>query len=421
MALLIVGVNHKTATLSEREGFALTPGQLEHALLSTQKLPGIVEVVILSTCNRTEWIVEIDTATESTSQCLLDWLQQQRGLSAELIKKVCYECWNEAAIRHLMQVASGLDSMVLGEPQILGQLKDAYAVAQQQNTVGAQLSRIFQRVFSVAKQVRTDTGINANPVSVAYSAVNLAKHVFTQLDGVGVLLVGAGDTIELVGRHLTQQKIGQVWVANRTLERAERLAKSLSGQAIMLNQIPEILSRVEIVVSSTASQLPLLGKGMVEAALRRRKHRPMVLIDLAVPRDIEPEVAELEEAYLYTLDDLQASIAANQQQREQEAIIANNIIDQALKEFNRELNALDAVILLQAYQEKIEAMRAEELQKALRALQRGAAAEDVLTQLSQALANKIMHHPRICLREAAAEQREDLLAWAHQLLGLPPI
>ncbi len=415
MALLVFGVNHKTATLAERESFALTPGQLEQALLSIQKTVSVSELVILSTCNRSEWII---VTTEPQSSVIKQWLHEHQGIPAKLIEKVSYEYWGEAAIRHLMEVASGLDSMVLGEPQILGQIKEAYFKAEQQGTVGIQLSRIFQRVFAVAKQVRTDTGINASPVSIAYAAVSLAKHIFSQLEGVGVLLVGAGETIELVARHLKEQKIGQIWVANRTLERAEHLAQLFSGQAITLNQIPEILSRVEIVVSSTASPLPLLGKGMVEAALRRRKHRPIFMIDLAVPRDIEAEVAELEEIYLYTLDDLQASVAANQQQREQEAIAARTLVDAAVINFTRQLSALSAVSILRTYRQKTEKIREQELQKAMSALQRGMPAEEVLARMSRAIVNKMMHHPSVELREAAAQQREDWLAWSHRLLGL---
>ena len=305
MALLALGINHKTASVSVREKVAFAPEQMADALAQACELAHLKEVAILSTCNRTE--LYCSTELEGT-RALLEWLGGYHKLDPDELQTCSYAHWGQDAAQHMMRVASGLDSLVLGEPQILGQLKSCYAVSQSAGVVGAELDRLFQQTFAVAKKVRTDTAIGENPVSVAYASVSLAQHIFSDLSQSKALLIGAGETIELVARHLSEAGVKQMTVANRTLVRAEALAEEFNARAILLGDIPEALEDADIVIASTASQLPILGKGAVESALKKRKHRPIFMVDIAVPRDIEHEVAELDDVYLYTVDDLKEVI-----------------------------------------------------------------------------------------------------------------
>lgn len=416
MTLLAFGINHTTAPLALRERVAFAPENLQSALQEACTQAGLTEVAILSTCNRTE----IYASSESDAQAIQQWLVAHTAIeSADLANSYyCYEDHN--AVRHMMKVAGGLDSLVLGEPQILGQMKSAFAVAKEAGTLGAELHATFQQVFNIAKRVRTETAIGENPVSVAYAAVSLAQQIFSNLKQDTALLIGAGETIELVARHLVEQGIKHIIVANRTLDRAQRLAREFNGEAILLADIPEHLQRADIVISSTASQLPLLGKGAVESALKKRKHKPMFMLDIAVPRDIEEQVGELDDVYLYTVDDLHAVIDENKKSRVAAADQAEDIISEGVEQFLRHQRALTAVGTVKAYRQKAEQLRDMELQKALRSLQGGANAEQVLQQFARNLTNKLIHSPTTVLKEASASSRHHVLQVAHELFDLSP-
>jgi glutamyl-tRNA reductase len=307
--------------------------------------------------------------------------------------------------------------MVLGEPQILGQMKSSYAVAIEANVLGRELHSIFQRVFSVAKQVRTDTAIGRNPVSVAYAAVNLAQRIFSNLKDDTALLIGAGETIDLVARHLKDQGIAKMLFANRTLERAQKLATEFGAKAILLAEIPEYLASADIVISSTASQLPILGKGAVESALKLRKHKPIFMVDIAVPRDIEPEVGDLDDVYLYTVDDLRDVVDENKQSREVAAQQAHIIVENNVSEFFKEQRARHSVETIKSYRQYAQQLSEEVLQKSLRDLQNGADAEELLRKMAKGLTNKLLHSPTQQLKQAGAEGRHDLIEFSQQLLG----
>jgi glutamyl-tRNA reductase len=318
----------------------------------------------------------------------------------------------------MMRVASGLDSLVLGEPQILGQMKTAYAVAREAGTVGPLLGRLFQATFSTAKAVRTDTAIGENPVSVAFAAVSLAKQIFSDLQRSQALLIGAGETITLVARHLHEQGVKRIVVANRTLERGRFLAEQVGGQAIMLADIGQELANSDIVISSTASQLPILGKGAVERALKQRKHKPMFMVDIAVPRDIEPEVGELDDIYLYSVDDLHEVIEENLRSRQGAAQAAEELVAAGADDFMLRLRELAAVDVLKAYRQQAERLRDEELAKAQRLLANGSDPLEVAAALARGLTNKLLHAPSVQLKKLSADGRLDALAVAQELFAL---
>lgn len=414
MTLLAFGINHTTAPLALRERVAFAPENLHAAMREACAEAGLAEVAILSTCNRTE----IYANSENDAQAIQQWLVSHTAIEAHDLAKSYYCYQDQEAVRHMMKVAGGLDSLVLGEPQILGQMKSAFASAKEAGTLGAELHATFQQVFNIAKRVRTETAIGENPVSVAYAAVSLAQQIFSNLKQDTALLIGAGETIELVARHLAEQGIKHIIVANRTLDRAQRLAGEFNGEAILLADIPEQLHRADIVISSTASQLPLLGKGAVESALKKRKHKPMFMLDIAVPRDIEEQVGELDDVYLYTVDDLHAVIDENKKSRVAAADQAEEIINEGVEQFLRHQRALNAVETVKAYRQKAEQMRDAELQKALRTLQTGANPEQVLQQLARSLTNKLIHSPTAVLKEASASSRHHVLQVAQELFDL---
>jgi glutamyl-tRNA reductase len=415
MALLALGINHKTAPVDVRERVAFAPESMAEAMRAAKVSADLKEIAILSTCNRTELYC---SSKLEGSRALLEWLGEYHGLDPAQLQGCSYAFWDEDAARHMMRVASGLDSLVLGEPQILGQLKSAYSVSQENGHVGAELGRLFQQTFSVAKQVRTDTAIGENPVSVAYAAVSLAQHIFAEMSTSKALLIGAGETIELVARHLSQAGVKEITVANRTLNRALALAEEFSGKAILLGDIPEALADADIVIASTASQLPILGKGAVESALKKRKHRPIFMVDIAVPRDIEAEVGELDDVYLYTVDDLKEVIEENQRTRETAAQQAEEIIESGAHDFMRQLRSLDAVDVLTLFRGQAESLRDQELDKALKQLENGKPAEEVIAMLARGLTNKMLHHPTIQMRKASADGRGDLLELVQELYQL---
>jgi glutamyl-tRNA reductase len=420
MNLIALGISHHSAAVEVRERVAFAPEQVGEALVDVCESSGVDEVVILSTCNRTELYAIVPEGAEigQKTQELIDWMASYHHLTARELRECAYHHEGMQALRHLVQVASGLDSMVLGEPQIFGQLKSAYVVATEAGTVGSELIRLFPRVFAIAKQVRTDTAIGENPVSVAYAAVDLAGHIFTDLSRCNALLVGAGETIELVARHLIGAGVSQIVIANRTLGRARELAQKFGAEAVMLAEIPAQLENADIVITSTASQLPILGKGAVEQALKIRKHRPFLMIDIAVPRDIEPQVGELQDVYLYSVDDLREIVDQNLRNRSSEARKADLIIDDGVRRYMEEVRSLAAVDTVREYRTMAEQLRERELQRAQRALARGEDPRQILGQLSRAITNKLIHAPTTGLKQASVEGRQDLINSARKLLGL---
>jgi len=415
MAFLALGINHKTASVAVRERVAFGPEQLVDALQQLCRVTPCQEAAILSTCNRSELYLALD---EARAEEILAWLAGYHGLNLDELRACAYIHQDNEAVRHMMRVACGLDSMILGEPQILGQMKDAYASAREAGTLGPLLGRLFQATFSTAKTVRTDTRIGENPVSVAFAAVSLAKQIFSDLGRSQALLIGAGETITLVARHLHEQGVKRIVVANRTLERASLLAEEVGGQAVLLADIPEQLVNSDIVISSTASPLPILGKGAVERALKKRKHRPVFMVDIAVPRDIEPEVGELDDVYLYTVDDLHEVIAENLRSRQGAARAAEELVLTGVDEFMLRLRERDSLDLLRSFRARAEQQRDEELAKALRLLGNGSPPEEVLAQLARGLTNKLLHAPSVQLKKFSAAGRHDALAVAQELLDL---
>lgn len=416
MPLLTVGLNHNSAPLNVRERMVFSDDTLEDALRELRETLGLPEAVIVSTCNRTE----IYTASEMgvDADALIHWLGRSQGVDAQWLKPFLYAYQGEQAVRHLLRVSAGLDSMILGEPQILGQTKAAYATAEHTGTLDRILARAFQHAFSVAKQIRTQTAIGANPVSVAFAAVTLARQIFTDLGRSRALLVGAGETIELTARHLRQHGIGELTVANRTLERAQTVAAPLGAQAVTLSDIPEALVESDIVIASTASPLPVIGKGSVERALKQRKHRPILMIDLAVPRDIEAEVDQLKDVYLYTVDDLREVIEVNLRSRQDAAAQAEHIVTAQAQQFINWVQSLDAVSSIRALRDRAERQRDEVLMRARRRLAAGESPEDALEYLANTLTNTLLHAPTRGLRELAATGEQSRLDTARQLLDL---
>ncbi|MCL1478048.1 glutamyl-tRNA reductase [Marinobacter sp. M3C] len=412
MALVTLGINHRTAPVAIRERVAFTPERMAEAFAELRVAAGATEAAILSTCNRTEIYLAAD---EDCAPLILRWLAGFHNVDAGDLEDVIYVHHDSEAVRHLMRVAAGLDSMVLGEPQILGQLKDAYALAREHKSCGSFLARLFEHTFSVAKRVRTQTAIGENPVSVAYAAVSMANRIFADMSRNKALLIGAGKTIELVARHLADAGVKDFLVANRTLERAQTLAQVHGGKGILLSGIAEHLHEVDIIISSTASPLPVLGKGTVERALKKRKHQPFFMVDIAVPRDIEPEVAELDDVYLYTVDDLRQVIEENIRSREGAAREAENLIDLGVQEFLNQLRALDAVFTLKQFRQRAEDLRDAETEKALRSLRNGADPETVVRSLARGITNKLLHQPSIQVRKATTAGRTEVTEWLREL------
>ncbi len=415
MSLFALGVNHKTAPIKIREKLAFDPDKMDLALQGLVSAPDIQEAAILSTCNRTE--VYFGANDENVENAIL-WLSDYHKLKEQELRPYLYSYPDSEAVRHMLRVASGLDSMILGEPQILGQLKDAYATATHAGTVGKLLGRLFQHTFSVAKQIRTDTAIGSSPVSIAFAAVNLAKQIFGNLNESTVLLIGAGETIELAARHLAETGIKKMIVANRTVERAKILADQFNGEAIPLALLPEYLADADIVISSTASQLPILGKGAVERAIKKRKHRPMFMVDIAVPRDIEPEVGDLRDIYLYGVDDMQEVIQENLKSRQEAAGQAEEIIDTQTAHFMGWLQSLGATSTIRTYRDKAKNIQNAELEKAKRKLSNGEDPNKVIQELAHALTNKLIHTPSARMLQAGYDGELDLLQSAIELLEL---
>ncbi|HEC29245.1 MAG TPA: glutamyl-tRNA reductase [Gammaproteobacteria bacterium] len=415
MPLITLGINHKTAPVELRERVVFAPDKLTDALKKLAALNPVNEIAILSTCNRTELYC---TMEEQDAGAVIDWIGQYHKIDTRELRNYLYTYPEDETIRHMFKVATGLDSLILGEPQILGQMKDSYQQAIKAGTLGSTLGRLFQHTFNVAKQIRTNTAIGSSPVSVAYAAVSLAKQIFGELKNQTALLIGAGETIELAARHLFNNQVGRLIIANRTVERAHDLAGQFGGYGIALGEIPVHLSEADIVISSTASQQTILDKRIVTDALKRRKHKPVFMVDIAVPRDIAPDVGELEDIYLYSIDDLSDVIREGQRTRQEAAKQANEIIDVQVQHFLGWIQSLNAVETICEIRSKAEQSRDEVLVKAQRQLQQGKSAEEVLQYLANTLTNKLLHDPSTNLRDAATRGRMELLRAAQEIFNL---
>lgn len=416
MPLFTLGLNHKSAPLTVRERVVFDAQRVVPALEQLKERDGVREAALISTCNRTEVYTVLEDSVAANS--VLHWLAESHQVDPGWLRPYMYIHQDADMVRHLLRVTPGLDSLVLGEPQIGGQAKTAYQEALNAGTLGRVLDRLFQYAFSVSKQIRTETGIGSNPVSVAFAAVTLARQIFGNLDGYTGLLIGAGETIELTARHLHEQGMRRFIVANRSRERARELAEQYGGQAIDLANLPDHVAEADVIISSTGSQLPLLGKGSVERAVKRRKHKPIFMVDIAVPRDIEPEVGQLDDVYLYTVDDLQEVIADNMRSRQEAARQAEEIVDLQVERFQQWLRSLDSVPVIRRYREQGEAHRDEILARAQRRLNRGDNPDEVMEYLAHTLTNRLMHQPTARLREASESGRADLLESGRFLLGV---
>ena len=413
MSIVVIGINHKTAPIAIREKVAFSEKQLSGALSMDDAL--FDEKLILSTCNRTE--IYASTKEKIEPDQLNKWYAQLHEGSQDL-KPYIYQLSDADAIQHAFRVASGLDSLILGEPQILGQLKTALSIASSHKSIGNKLNRLMQHAFLTAKKVRTDTDIGSNSVSVAYTAVNLARQIFGDLDSQTALLIGAGETIELVGRHLQGAGIKRIIIANRSLENAKVLGDSLNAEVIGLSDISQHLYLADIVISSTAAPIPIIGKGSVEKALKQRKHKPIFMVDIAVPRDIEEEVGQLNDIYLYTVDDLQSVIDHNLDSRRRAAEIAETMISKETEVFLSWLNAQQQITPIIEYREQLTSIKQEVLDKALKQLKNGKSAEEALQFLAHTLTNKIGHMPTQTMNHAAHSGDIETLKAAGRLLGL---
>jgi len=404
MAVWALGINHNTAPLDMRGRFAFAMDQIEPHLRGLRAaLNRNPEAAIVSTCNRTE----IYCAGEQTElEPTLDWLAGSAGISPSALRHHTYSLENGLAARHAFRVASGLDSMVLGEPQILGQLKDAVRAAEAAGALGTTLSQMFQRSFAVAKEVRTSTEIGAHSISMAAAAVRLAGQLFEDLGQVRVLFVGAGEMVELCATHFAAKNPKSIAIANRTLERGEKLASHFGGEVMRLGDLPDRLHEFDAVISCTASTLPIIGLGAVERALKRRKHRPMFMVDLAVPRDIEPEVKALEDIYLYTVDDLASVVQTAQANRQAAVAQAEAIVDAGVQSFMHWIDQRNSVPLILQLNAQADEWRAAELARARKLLARGEPVEAVMEALSKGITQKMLHGALAELRAGDAQARE---------------
>ena len=418
MTLLALGLNHTTAPVEIREKVAFSGETLPGVLSTLRREEGIEEVAILSTCNRTEIYCSLDDPEQGSA--LPEWLSRVHRLRPQEIRPFLYSYPDAGAVKHLLRVASGLDSMVLGEPQVLGQLKSAYKAAIDAGSMGQLLGRLFQHSFRVAKEIRSNTEIGNHPVSVAFAAVRLGQQIFGDLGDRTALLVGAGETVELTARHLHEQGLGKMIIANRTLSRSRQLASEFSAYAIMLDDIPVHLDEADIVITSTGSETHIISRDAVERAVKKRRHRPMYIVDIAVPRDVEPATGELEDVYLYTVDDLKEVIEENLRSREQAAQQAEEIIDTQVVHFMDWMNSLDTVSTIRAMREQAHAMQQEVLATALRRLRAGEDPEAVMREMARVLSNKLIHAPSVQLRQAAEENKEEFLRAARILFNITP-
>jgi len=414
MPLHILGLNHNTAPVEIREQVIYSGDDIARALAALVQLQGIDEAVILSTCNRTEFYLESDAGGLAA---LASWLKGDQSLSEDA-EAALFTLNNEEAIRHLFRVACGLDSMVLGEPQILGQLKDAFRQAEQTATVGSRMKRLFHHTFSVAKKVRTDTEIGSSPISVAYAAVNLANQFFAGFSKHTALLIGAGTTIELVARHLSGKGIGRLFVANRNFDRAQNIASQFDGFALPLSEIEGTLPEADILISSTASTEPIVTIEQMQSAIRARKRKPIFAVDIAVPRDLEAGIDELDDVYLYTIDDLDKVIVEGQNNREAAAVDADRILVDEMQRYLSIERSKQVAPIITALRDHGDTLRHEVLEQARRRLAKGADPDEVLEFVTASLLKKILHQPSVRLREAGEQSDQAFIDTIRELFGL---
>jgi glutamyl-tRNA reductase len=411
MAFKILGINHKTAPVALREKVAFGEERLLTALRTLRQEAGVAEVVILSTCNRTE----VYWAGAASGDDLSQWLGRHHGNHLDLAASL-YVHQEQRAVEHTFSVASGLDSMVLGEAQILGQLKDAYRVAQQAGSTGPSLNKLFQAAFSAAKRVRSETRIGENAVSIASASVSLARRVYSDLSARTALLVGAGEMNALAARHFASAGVKRMVIANRTVARAEALAAELNAHATGLDQLEKELVQADIVIACTASPVPLISKRAAESAIRARRRRPIFMVDLGVPRDIDPAIADLEDVYLFSIDDLQQLVEENRQQREVAAGGARLVIDEEVARFLSESRAHDAGPAIRALRQQAEGIRSQTLEQARRMLSSGKSTDEVIEYLANTLTNRLLHTPTQALRQAAELEDSSLAQAVTRLL-----
>ena len=389
--IAVLSVNHQLAPVEIREKVAFAQNELASSVSRLLSIPGIFSCVVLSTCNRSEIYVGSDL--NNIEEVLGQYLASTHSIDYKKLSQYLSYFENDNAINHICNVAAGLDSMVLGEPQIFGQLKDAYQFSKEHKALDKTLEKLFQHAFATAKKVRTDTKIGSSPVSVAYCAVKLSEKIFTNLANQTVLLIGAGEMIELSAQHLKQKGVNKIIVANRTIENAQTIAHHYEAEAINLKQLSEHLHRADIVISSTAAPVPILGKGLIETALTQRKHQPMLLIDLAIPRDIEPEAGKLEDVFLYTVDDLQQVVENNIEGRKQEKIVAQEIINKQNIEFKAWLDNIPNEKIIKTYRQHAMNLKEDAVKGAIKKLSAGAEADAVIQELADQLTNKLLHAP----------------------------
>lgn len=414
MNLLACGINHETADLSLREQVSFSRDYLATSLREMLQDTKAEEAVILSTCNRTEFY-----CINGDAQNTINWLYRYKQLPKDSLQSHWYVYQQEHALRHILRVASGLDSKILGEPQIFGQIKTAFSLANSLGSAGTHFRRLFQYILSVTKQVRCASDISAHPVSLAFAVVTSAKHIFAHLANSQVLLVGAGAAISLIAKHLYAQGIRNFWIANRSPEHSEALTSEIGGQALCLNAIPYFLAKADMVITATSSSLPLISKAMLEVALKQRKRRPLFMADLGVPRDIESTVNDLEDVYLYSLDDLQNLIQKNQRCRKAAARKAESLIDIKVQEYLDRLKIQTAATpIICSYRQHAEFLRDEEVKKALALLEKGVDEIEVIKRLAYRLTNKLIHKPSVALTKAARLNQKEILFSAQQLFDL---
>lgn len=412
MVFVAFGLNHKTAPINVREKVALSPLTCDSTLNNLVKIPEINEAVILSTCNRTEIYCETDAP-----HLLTEWLAHEHHLSIDQLSPYVYTYEGEEGIRHSLRVASGLDSMMIGEPQILGQMKQAYQHACRLGTVKSQLRQVFEFIFSASKRVRTQSGVGENPISIAYAAVQLIGQLFSDFKSLKVFLIGSGETASLVTKYLYQQGAHQFIIASRTLENAQKLATTFGGKTIPITEISQYLSQADVVVSATTCPFPFINKNLVQNALSQRHNAPMILLDLAVPRDIEEEVRELEKAHLYNVDDLQSMIDKGIEERRQAALKAEHLIQIELDNFGRWHRSLRAKTVICDFRNLMKDIAQHELDRAIKKLSAGHSHHTVLNEFSERLVNKLTHNPTLGLKKIAWEDRDDLLTLAQYLFN----
>ncbi|MEM1411073.1 MAG: glutamyl-tRNA reductase [Pseudomonadota bacterium] len=412
MPVFVTGISHHTAPLEVRERLAITPGAYAAKVDELRDVVGLSEAVILSTCNRTELY---GVVPEDLQGRLVEWLLEQGGMPVSEADGLVYQHDGREAVQHLFRVACGLDSMVIGEPQIMGQLKDAWQAAREAGGLGKTTDRLFQRAFAVSKDVRTNTGINDHPVSVAYIAAILARQIFGDLSQKVVQLVGAGEMITLCGHHFRQKAVGGLRIANRSIERAESLALELQAEAGGLDSLPERLFEADIVIACTGATEPVISRPVIEKALKQRRRRPMFLVDLGVPRDIEPAAAKLSDIYLYTVDDLRKVADESLDKRQSAAREARDTIDHEVQEFLRWVHGARAAAGLRQLRASAEQHATELAERALHQIEAGGDPEAAVRQLSNTLTHRILHGPSTRLRRAAEEQHDDILRAADWL------